>query len=159
MEEVYIYCDWSQHRWVRLGCDVGMVGGNIRSVCTAQVEHVDDSQFEDGKMSSVTKFSILNLEQTSCGSIFRKGRISDLDQYCGVCFEWSSDTTSLIKDFNGLLVWDSKLLAKLLETEMDHCSDLMDKQLVVVGHCLELGCNLIMNNCDNVSICIVFEVC
>ena len=77
--------------------------------------------------------------------------LTDVEYYYGICFNRNCANDSLIKESNGVLIWDSNTLNKLSETNIEGCATMYEKKLLMFGYFLELGYSLMLNDNSNLS--------
>ena len=168
-EGSYLHYDRGQHRWVHSGIAVGCNCGK-RTIISMQNEHERYSRADatgapnsnvtrNDNSSSSTRLALLYPEKSiSSNSTVRKGWFGQLDQYCGICFCRDKDVSSLYIEEGGIFSWDTTTLEKLESTDIGDCTSLHEKQLMMIGCCLQLGYSLMISKYENVCSTVGFDV-
>ena len=89
----------------------------------------------------------------------RRGYWHHLNQYCGIRFSRKDGTEGITNVDDGLFIWDEYSLKRIEKLQLSGCSNVREKQLVMVGYALELVYDLMIAVSDNVSQSPGFESC
>ena len=109
--------------------------------------------------SSSTRLALLYPEKSiNSNSTVRKGWFGQLEQYCGICFCRDNDISSLYIEKGGIFSWDTITMKKLESTDIVGCTSLHEKQLIMIGCCLQLGYSLMISKYENVCSTVGFDV-
>ena len=82
-------------------------------------------------------------------------------QYYGIGSDRDSNTASIVSviEDDCIFAWSKDMLEKVDKLQLSTCTELKDKQLVMIGFLFELGYDLMINSDDNVSESPGFEPC
>ena len=151
LEGCYLHYDRVQHRWVRSGLAVGSDKLPRRSMNYVQSKHIARSKMKGHS----ERFELFFPDRTlDCDSSIRRGWFQNLDQYCAVGFARNLDVSALCmeEEGEGIFWWDKASLEEINRLKYYDCTTLREKQLLMIGYCLELGYDLMINPDDNVAI-------
>ena len=156
LEGCYLHYDNILHRWVRSGLAVGSDGLPRRSMNYAQSQHIQRSRTK----GSNKRFELYYPDRTlDNNSSIRRGWFQNLEQYCAVGFDRSLDVASFCLESEGIFWWSEASLEEIKSLKYYDCTSLREKQLVMIGYCLELGYDLMINSNDNVARVTGFGTC
>ena len=160
-----MYYDLARLKWIRSGKAVGSSHSNPRrTFAKRHDEHKKESETTKGGKYSKSNFYSCYPSNTLAGNsndCRRRGYFENLVQYCGVGFDRDGCTTAVvtISEDDGIFAWSNDVLQKVAKLHLSTCTELKDKQLVMVGFLFELGYDLMINSDDNVSESPGFEPC
>ena len=165
LEGCYLYYDQVKYAWIRSGKAVGSKFSNPkRSFGKRHAEH----KMEASKNATNCKYdkslfyrSYPSKSIPSTDGIRRRGYFENLRQYCGIGFNREKDMSKLVdkKEGSGIFKWSEDVIQKVNKLTLYSCTELEEKQLVMVGYLLELGYDLMINADDNISESPGFEAC
>ena len=152
-------------KWIRSDKAVRSCHSNPRRTFVLRhKEHRKESLTAKGGKYNKSNFYSCYPSKTLAGNsndCRRRGYSENLVQYCGAGFDRDSDTASIVSviEDNGIFAWSKDMLEKVDKLQLSACTELKDKQLVMIGFLFELGYDLIINSDDNVSESPGFEPC
>ena len=155
LEGCYLHYDCERHCWVRSGL---AVGSDAIQRPMNEMERANELNSK-AKISS-DRFGIFypSKESRPNGSV-RRGWFENLQQYCGIGFDRSETTSSLYAVDDGIFYWDEASLKETNRLQAYDCETLHEKQLLMVGYCLELGYDLIIHPDNNIYRMLGFGYC
>ena len=114
----------------------------------AQLQHILRSRAK----ASNKRFELYYPDWTlDSNTSIRRVCFQNLEQYYAVGFNRSLNVDSFCLESKGIFWWNEASLEEIIKLKYYDCSTLREKQLVMIGYCLELGYDLMINPNDNVA--------
>ena len=148
LEGCYLHYDEKFHCWVRSGLAVGLNVLPRRSMNYAQSQHILRSRTK----ASDNIFELYYPDRVLDSNTFiRRGWFHNLEQYYAVGLDRSLNVDSFCLESEGIFWWNKASIEEIDHLKCYYCSTLQEKQMVMIGYCLELGYELMINTKDSVA--------
>jgi hypothetical protein len=147
----YLYYNRIRDMWVRSG----KTTGKDRQIIVRHLEHSDKAKLKDLKDVSSKFYHSYPSHCATYSNSTRRGFFDQLDLYYGLAFTRNGNISDLStsKSPYSLLNWPSDCIKKLKKWNLRGVGsdDIQEKQLHMASYLFELGYDLCLSPCDNVS--------
>lgn len=142
-EGCYLHWDPYHCWWIRSG----KAGGQEATFGKRNRTHLKNSKTAESVANKFYRLYPSNENQKACTE--KWGYFENLVQYCGIAFDRTMDTASLISSDAGIYIWSKETLDGLAKSKVS--GTLKEKQLLLVAYLWEFSFDLMLDWDVNVS--------